>query len=90
MGKAFYQFLNKKIQEEGIDYIVSTGPPHSMHLIALGLKKMNPKLKWIDFRDPWSEIDLLNEFYLTKNSRLKYKKLEKEVLDNSDVLFNRK
>ena len=65
---------------------MSTSPPHSMHLIALGLKKMNPKLKWIaDFRDPWSEIDLLNEFYLTKNSRLKYKKLEKEVLDNSDV-----
>ena len=84
--KPSVKYLNKKIQEECIDYIVSTGPPHSMHLIALGLKKMNPKLKWIsDFRDPWSEIDLLNEFYLTKKSRLKYKKLEKEVLDNSDV-----
>ena len=57
-----------------------------MHLIALGLKKKYPKLKWIaDFRDPWSELDLLDEFNLTKSSRTKYQKLEREVLDNTDV-----
>ena len=80
------KLLSKKIIEEGITHLVSTGPPHSMHLIALGLKKQNPDLKWVaDFRDPWSELDLLNDFHLTKKSRQKYRKLEQEVLSMSDV-----
>ncbi len=84
--KPSIKLLNKKIKEEGITHVVSTGPPHSMHLIALGLKKQNPDLKWVaDFRDPWSELDLLNDFHLTKKSKLKYRKLEKEVLQNADV-----
>ena len=84
--KPSIKLLSKKIKEEGITHLVSTGPPHSMHLIALGLKKQNQDLKWVaDFRDPWSELDLLNEFYLTKKSKQKYRKLEKEVLQNSDV-----
>ena len=84
--KPSIKLLTKKIQKEGITHIVSTGPPHSMHLIALGLKKKNPDLKWVaDFRDPWSELDLLEEFHLTKKSKQKYRKLEKEVLVNADV-----
>ena len=84
--KPSIKLLNKKIKEEGITHVVSTGPPHSMHLIALGLKKQNPDLKWVaDFRDPWSELDLLNDFHLTKKSKQKYRKLEKEVLQNADV-----
>ncbi len=84
--KPSIKYLSKKLKEERITHIISTGPPHSMHLIALGLKKKNPKLKWIaDFRDPWSELDLLDEFNLTKSSRTKYQKLEREVLDNTDV-----
>ena len=84
--KPSIKYLSKKLKKERISHIVSTGPPHSMHLIALGLKKKNPKLKWIaDFRDPFSELDLLDEFNLTRRSRNKYQQLEKEVLDNSDV-----
>jgi hypothetical protein len=78
--------LLKKIQEEEIDHIVTTGPPHSMHLIGFGLKKAMPNLKWIaDFRDPWSELDLLNEFQLNNSSRKKHKDLEMEVLQTADV-----
>lgn len=84
--KPSIKLLNKKIKEEGITHVVSTGPPHSMHLIALGLKKQNPDLKWVaDFRDPWTELDLLNDFHLTKKSRRIYRKLEQEVLSISDV-----
>jgi glycosyltransferase involved in cell wall biosynthesis len=57
-----------------------------MHLIGLGLKKAMPNLKWIaDFRDPWSELDLLNEFQLNNYSRKKHKDLEREVLQTADV-----
>ncbi len=84
--KPSIKLLTKKIKKEGITHIISTGPPHSMHLIALGLKKKNVDLKWVaDFRDPWSELDLLEEFHLTKKSKQKYRDLEKEVLVNADV-----
>jgi len=84
--KPSIKFLSKKIQEEEITHIVSTGPPHSMHLIALGLKKRLPNLKWIaDFRDPWSELDLLEDFKLSQKSRKKYQELEREVLESADT-----
>ncbi|MDA9663559.1 glycosyl transferase family 1 [bacterium] len=84
--KPSIKLLYKKIKEENINHIVSTGPPHSMHLIALGLKKKYPDIKWIaDFRDPWSELDLLDEFYLTKRSKERYCDLEREVLQNANI-----
>ena len=84
--KPSIKILLKKIQEEDINHIVTTGPPHSMHLIGLGLKKAMPNLKWIaDFRDPWSELDLLYEFHLSSSSIKKHKSLEKEVLQTADV-----
>jgi len=84
--KPSVKVLLKKIQKEGIEHIITTGPPHSMHLIGLGLKKAMPNLKWIaDFRDPWSELDLLEEFHLSNNSRKKHKDLEREVLQTADV-----
>ena len=84
--KPSVKVLLKKIKEEGIEHIVTTGPPHSMHLIGLGLKKAIPNLKWIaDFRDPWSELDLLDEFHLSSTSTKKHKDLEKKVLQTADV-----
>ena len=57
-----------------------------MHLIGLGLKKTLVNLKWIaDFRDPWSELDLLDEFHLSNSTRKKHQELEKEVLQNADI-----
>ena len=83
--KPSINYLEKKLTENSIDTIISTGPPHSMHLIALALKnKLN--LKWIaDFRDPWSELDMLNEFHLTKSSINRHKLLEKQVLKKCDI-----
>ena len=87
--KPSVEVLLKKIKEEGIEYIITTGPPHSMHLIGLGLKKTMHNLKWIaDFRDPWSELDLLDEFHLSSSSRKKHKDLEREVLETADVTLS--
>jgi len=86
--KSSVRFLKKKIKAEGIQHIITTGPPHSMHLIGLDLKTQNTELKWIaDFRDPWSELDLLDEFHLSKSSRDKHKRLEREVLQMADVIL---
>jgi glycosyltransferase involved in cell wall biosynthesis len=79
------KFLNDLIKKNQIDVIITTGPPHSIHLIGLRLRKKIPNLKWIaDFRDPWSEWDLLDTLSLSKSSRNKHRSLERKVLQTAD------
>ncbi|HPD95904.1 MAG TPA: glycosyl transferase family 1, partial [Tenuifilaceae bacterium] len=48
------RFLKKYLKENPVDVVVTTGPPHSLHLIGLKLKR-KLKVKWLaDFRDPWT------------------------------------
>lgn len=78
------KFLENYLQTNQIETVVTTGPPHSLHLIGLNLKARFP-IKWIaDFRDPWTTIDYHSELKLTEASKRKHKKLEKEVLQTCD------
>ena len=87
--KPSVKFLINKIKENNISHIITTGPPHSMHLIGLMLKEHFPHLKWIvDFRDPWTDYDMLEDFYLTESSTKKHHKLEKCVIQNADVILS--
>jgi len=85
--KPSIKFLKDYIKKEGIEIVISTGPPHSMHLIALGLKKQLD-IKWIaDFRDPWTNIDFYKDLMLTKAADKKHHRLEKEVLKTADEVI---
>jgi hypothetical protein len=82
--KPSVSFLSHWLIENPVDIIVSTGPPHSMHLIALNLHEKY-KIPWLaDFRDPWTSIDFYHELKLMKKSDLKHHKLEKEVLKKAE------
>ena len=82
--KPSVNFLSDYLKKNQVDAIVSTGPPHSMHLIALGIKK-KLNIPWLaDFRDPWTNIDFYDKLKLSKSSDAKHKKLELEVLKNAD------
>ena len=79
--------LSKDIQENEIDTIITTGPPHSLHLIGLKLSKM-ANVKWVaDFRDPWTTIGYHKELKLSKSAEKKHKELEKQVLTTADVVL---
>lgn len=81
------KFLQKYLKEHSVDAIITTGPPHSMHLIALGLKKRLPDLPWIaDFRDPWTNIDFYKELNLTKISDSIHQRLEKKTIRTANCI----
>jgi glycosyltransferase involved in cell wall biosynthesis len=85
--KPSIKFLSKWLKENHVDIVVSTGPPHSMHLIALGLKKKS-KIKWVaDFRDPWTDIYYFKDLSLSEIAHKRHKKLEKACLDNADHII---
>lgn len=84
--KPSIKFLKQYLSENQIDTIITTGPPHSLHLIGLGLKKDFPNLKWIaDFRDPWTEISYYKHLKLTKWADKKHRELEQKVFETADI-----
>ena len=85
--KPSVQYLLQYIQENNIDTIITTGPPHSLHLIGQKLKsKLN--IKWIaDFRDPWTTIGYHKALKLSSFAKRKHKKLEHQVLNMADTLI---
>lgn len=86
--KPSVQFLESYLKENEIETIITTGPPHSLHLIGLKLKKKNPELKWVaDFRDPWTQISYHSELQLTKSSQKKHQKWEAKVLGSADLVL---
>ena len=85
--KPSVNFLTNYLIDNPVDIVVSSGPPHSSHIIALKLKEKN-KLPWLaDFRDPWTNIDYYKELLLSKKSDLKHKKLENIVLTKADKVI---
>ncbi|WP_223548357.1 glycosyl transferase family 1 [Aestuariivivens sp. NBU2969] len=85
--KPSVKFLLNFIKENNIETVITTGPPHSMHLIGLQLKK-KLELKWLaDFRDPWTSIGYHKQLKLTKTSLEKHKQFENEVLNTADQII---
>lgn len=80
------RYLPKYLAEHPVDLVVSTGPPHSMHLIALKLKR-TVKVPWLaDFRDPWTGIDFYHRLKLTGLADRLHHRLEKKVLTSAGVV----
>ena len=80
-------FLSDYISQNNIDTIITTGPPHSIHLIGLELKR-SLNINWIsDFRDPWVNLNYLNRFHLLSSSKKRHKNLRNRVLISSDAVI---
>jgi len=86
--KPSVEYLQGILKTNDIKHIITTGPPHSVHLIGLKLKYLNPSLTWMaDFRDPWTEWDIMKQFKMLPFVEKKHRKLEKEVLKVADVVL---
>lgn len=82
--KPSIRHLKAYLKDHPVDAVVTTGPPHSLHLIGLGLKR-DRGLRWIaDWRDPWTNIDFYQQLKLTGWADHKHRRLERAVLREAD------
>jgi hypothetical protein len=82
-----YRFLKKYLRDNPVDCIISTGPPHSMHLIA---KKLSKKLgiPWCaDFRDPWTKIYYFKRLPMCQIVKKLQYKMESSILNNASAII---
>ena len=85
--KPSVRYLKDYLSKNQIDTVITTGPPHSLHLIGLQLKK-EININWItDFRDPWTTIGYHKQLKLSSWAAKKHKFLEKEVLHSCDTVI---
>ncbi len=81
------RFLKKYLAEHPVDVIVTTGPPHSMHLIGQALHR-ELGLPWIpDFRDPWSRMYYLKHLPMTGRTWRRLRAMEQSVLDECSAVL---
>lgn len=85
--KPSVKYLKKYIEENNINTIVTSGPPHSLHLIGLQLKKDLNVTWFADFRDPWTTIGYHKALKLSNYASRKHKALEAAVLNSADTII---
>ena len=79
--------LRKYLEEKPVDVIVTTGPPHSVHLIGQQLHR-ETGIPWIpDFRDPWSRMYYLKYLPMTGRTWRKLRHQEQTVLDECSTVL---
>ena len=81
------RFLKKYLAEHPVDVIVTTGPPHSMHLIGQRLHQALG-IPWIpDFRDPWSRMYYLKHLPMSARTWRRLRAMEQAVLDDCTTVL---
>ncbi|MDR7132115.1 glycosyltransferase involved in cell wall biosynthesis [Algoriphagus sp. 4150] len=84
--KPSVKFLTELVEKGQFQAIITTGPPHSMHLIGRELKRKTNVFWLADFRDPWSQWEFLDKLPMQSQVRKKHEKLERQVLGEADVV----
>lgn len=85
--KPSVKFLLDYLKTNPVDVIVSTGPPHSMHMIALKVTQQTG-IKWVaDFRDPWTNIDYYKDLMLSASADKLHHQMEKDVVTKADEVI---
>jgi len=74
-----------ELKKAPYDLIISTGPPHSSHLVARNLSRQLKKRWFADFRDPLSQIHYLQLNPPSKPALKILKKMEQEILASADL-----
>lgn len=82
-----YPMALKRVDQFKPDIIITTGPPHSTHLIGERIQALKG-IKWVaDFRDPWTNIYYQAFLKRTSATIKKDKDLENKVLRNANGII---
>ncbi len=86
-NKHAFKVAKLELKSNKYDAIITSGPPHSTHLVGYKLKR-KLGVKWIaDFRDPWTEIGYLKNVKRCQITSFADRILENRVVRNSNHII---
>ena len=66
------------------DFLITTGPPHSVHVVGLMVHRKTG-VKWVaDFRDPWLDIGYHEKMPMSQWADNRHRQLERQVVEEAD------
>ncbi len=75
------------IRKKRIEYLLTTGPPFTCHLVGLALKRLTG-VRWVaDFRDPWS-LTLKYPLFRTRATDAVERWLIRHVMEQADLVLS--
>lgn len=77
----------KLIQEEGMDCVITAGPPHSTHFIGEALKKKFGVFWIADFHDLWTDVIYYDMLYHLPIVKRIDQRLERRILEGADLIL---
>lgn len=85
--KPAIRLVKKRLAEQSTNWLITTGPPHSMHLVGYAFRKTS-HLQWLaDFRDPWSQFFVNYELPMISRIRNRHKRVEQQVVSAADCVM---
>jgi len=86
--KAVTRVVRKLMDERSVGVLITTGPPHSVHLSGLKLASQRRDLKWIaDFRDPWTDIGYHRLLPMSGFAKRRHQQLEARVIQKASLVL---
>ena len=84
--KPAISLVKKRLTKQPTNWLITTGPPHSMHLVGYAFRKTSD-LQWLaDFRDPWSQFFVNHELPMMSFVRNRHKRIEQQVVSAADCV----
>jgi hypothetical protein len=84
--KPAIRLVKKRLAEQLTNWLITTGPPHSMHLVGYAFRKTSD-IQWLaDFRDPWSQFFVNHELPMMSYVRNRQKRVELQVVSAADCV----
>ena len=84
--KPAIRMVKKRLAEQSTNWLITTGPPHSMHMVGYAFRKLSD-LQWLaDFRDPWSQFFVNSELPMMTFVRNRHKRVEQQVVSTADCV----
>jgi hypothetical protein len=72
--------------EQHFDAVITSGPPHSLHLIGRKIAR-KAGVPWMaDFRDPWTQVFYWDDLYIGWIASRIHRRLERSVARQADAL----
>jgi glycosyltransferase involved in cell wall biosynthesis len=76
-----------RILRRGVDLIYTSGPPHSAHLVGLGLKWLTG-VRWAaEFRDPWTDNAVRPRYAVSGTAFAIQRWMERKTLAGADQII---
>ncbi len=71
-----------------VDVVMTSGPPHTAHLVGKWLVKQRPAPWVVDMRDPWTDVYYTDELAQSGLARWLDRRMERQVLSRADAVLS--